>query len=99
MYVRSRIEIANSQLRTTYKNIDDGSYIAYNVARTGQTHIIQLPLKNDYVLFGFVSKGSEIELAMLHNVSDFQNGDSSHTAYGLVGGSYLSTQIIECKIY
>ena len=95
VYTRSRIEVANSQQRTTYINAGEHTGDATN----GGTHILSLPLNNDYVLLGFVSKDNTIKLEMIHNVADFQTGNSSNTGWGIQSGAYLSTQIKNCKIY
>lgn len=92
VFTRSRIEIANSQQRTTYNNSDGLEHSSES------THILPLPLNNDYVLIGFVSKGNNVKISMTHYISDFQNGDTGHQM-GMIGGSYLSTTVTDCKIY
>ena len=98
-YIRSRMEIANSYQRTTSVNIPSEGYNPSAALQDNGTHIVPLPLKNDYVLLGFVSKDSTVKLSMEHYVADFQGGDSSGTGWGIRGGAYLSTQIKDCKIY
>ena len=99
--IRSRIEIANSQQRYSGNNTDDtttGRQGAYSVNTTSH-HILPLPLNNDYVMLGFVSKDSSVKISMEHYVADFQAGDSSNTTWGIQSGAYLSTIIKDCKIY
>lgn len=93
--VRSNIEIANSQLRITY---NPGNSSAGYAQQNG-THILPLPINNNYVLLGFVSKGNQIVFSMVHNVSDFQQHGSSFDTPGINGDAYLSMQIIDSKIY
>ena len=89
---RSRLEIANSQQRTLHNNTKGDGI-------DSSTHILPLPLNNDYVLLGFVSKDNDISIEMIHNVADFQSGNSSSSAAGIKDGAYLFTRITSCSIY
>ena len=59
-----------------------------------------MPLNNDYVLLGFVSKGSTLELGITQYVWDFTSGNTSiRSTVGVVGGAYLQVYISDCNIY
>ena len=61
--------------------------------------VVTLPTDNDYVLLAFVTKGSTVQIGITQLVSDFQDGDSSISVWGLSHGSYWQVKIADCNIY
>ena len=87
-YGRNSIQVSQSQQRITTIPSSAGECIA------------QLPLNNDYVLLGFVSKDSTLQLGLTQYVWDYQSGNSTmETSCGIFGDSYLQIYISDCNIY
>lgn len=88
IFTRNSIQVSQSQQRITYYPATQGESVC------------PLPLNNDYVLLGFVSKDSVLSVGLTQYVWDYQTGNSSiNTGCGLVGNSYLQINLKECYVY
>ena len=87
-YGRNSLVVSQSQQRVTINPGNNGECI------------VPLPLNNDYVLLGFVSKDNTLQVEFRELTFDYQSGNSNITNNsGLVGGAYLNIYIKDCIIY
>ena len=86
-YGRNSLVVAQSQQRLA------------NQPDTSGTCVVPMPLKNDFVLLGFVSKDNTLELGLTEYTYDFQAGDTNLEGYAFRNGCYLNIYVADCNIY